>query len=134
MPQKMSALVVGAKRNGYRRAGLQFGESSAVIPLSALTRHQVKELTTDRMLDTQEVAVFAMTESEYIHVSRKEAFANALIALLPADFQFVDSPVEYVTHLQEQVRTQTERADALQVKLDARPVEAPTKPAHTKPR
>lgn len=119
MSEKIKVLVVGAKRNGYRRAGLQFGESAASIPLSALTSHQVKELRTDRMLTSREADAVVLLAPEFDELSRKEAIAHELIALLPADFSWERSPVEYVANLIEQLRVQTERANGVQASNDS---------------
>lgn len=112
--QKIQVLVVGAKRNGYRRAGLQFGETAASIPLSTLTSHQVKELRTDRMLATQPAEAVVLSEAEYEELSRKGAIADSLVMALQ-DNQFAGDPLGYVADLQMQLHTQTERANGLQV-------------------
>jgi hypothetical protein len=140
--QKINVLVVGAKRNGYRRAGLLFGETAATIPLSALTSHQVKELQSDRMLATQPAEAVVLSEAEHDELSRKSAIADALI-MASQDNQFAGGPVEYLADLQAQLRIQTERAnglqtsnDTLQAQLDELQAKAPVKPdaakaAHT---
>lgn len=119
MPEKIEVLVVGAKRNGYRRAGLQFGESAASIPLSALTSHQVKELTSDRMLATSRLEAIVLPEAEYAELKRTSAIGYELTALVPTDYTWSRTPVEFVTNLVEQLRVQTERANGLQATNDA---------------
>lgn len=113
--EKIRVLMVGAKRNGYRRAGLQFGESAASIPLSALTSHQVKELRTDRMLTSHEADAVVLLEVEYDELQRRAGIAGELVALLPSDFTWERTPAEYVANLLEQLRVQTERANSLQL-------------------
>lgn len=127
MSEKITVLRVGAKRNGYRRAGLQFGETVAPIPLATLTSHQVKELRTDRMLATETADAFLLSEREYEELRRKEVIANAFVASLPSDFSWTESPVEYVASLHEQIRVQTERATELQTQLDAHTASGATK-------
>lgn len=110
MSEKIKVLVVGAKRNGYRRAGLQFGESAASIPLSALTSHQVKELRTDRMLTSREADAVVLLDAEHEDLQRRAAIADELVALLPIDYPWTRTPVEYVGNLVEQLRVETGRA------------------------
>lgn len=119
MSEKIKVLVVGAKRNGYRRAGLQFGESAASIPLSALTSHQVKELRTDRMLTSHEADAVVLLDAEHEELKRVASIGYELVAALPADFTWTRTPVEYVANLVEQLRVQTERANAQQAGSDA---------------
>lgn len=118
MSEKIKVLVVGAKRNGYRRAGLQFGESAACIPLSALTSHQVKELRTDRMLTSHEADAVVLLDAEYADLQRHVAIADELVALLPSDFVWTRTPVEYVANLVEQLRAQAERVACAQAGND----------------
>lgn len=113
MSEKITVLRVGAKRNGYRRAGLLFGEAAACIPLSSLTSHQVKELMHDRMLQAERVDVVVVVEAELASLREKRAIADELVALLPSDFTWTHSPVEYVANVVGQLRVQTERANDL---------------------
>lgn len=113
MSEKTKVLVVEAKRNGYRRAGLLFGESAVNIPVSTLTRHQVKELEHDRMLSVREVELDIPSAADLLELRRKEAIVDELIAALPVEFVWTASPVEYVANLQEQLRVQTDRANGL---------------------
>lgn len=119
MTEKIKVLVVGAKRNGYRRAGLQFGEASAPIPLSALTKHQVKELQSDRMLATETAEAVVLLNAEYEELQRKAAIAEELVALLPTDFTWTRTPVEFVVNLDKQLREQAEHAKDLQQCCDS---------------
>jgi hypothetical protein len=116
--EQIKVLRVSARRNGYRRAGLHFGETAASIPLSALTSHQVKELRTDRMLATETADAVVLLVGEHAELERRSAIADELVALLPADFTWTRSPVEYVANLVEQLRVQTARANALQAGSD----------------
>lgn len=118
MSEKTKVLVVEAKRNGYRRAGLLFGESAVNIPVSTLTKHQIKELEHDRMLSVCEVELDTPSAADLLEMRRKEAIVDELIAALPADFVWTESPVEYIANLQTQLRVQTERASSLSTEVE----------------
>lgn len=119
MSEKITVLRVGAKRNGYRRAGLLFGETAAAIPVSTLTKHQIKELEHDRMLAVEKADVIVVDEAELKSLGEKAAVADDLVALLPTDFTWTRTPIEYVANVKHQLQVQTERANGLQAQLDA---------------
>lgn len=119
MSEKIKVLAVAAKRNGYRRAGLLFGESAVNIPVSTLTQHQIKELSHDRMLAVREVELDIPSAEELLELRRKEAIVDEFIGALPLDFEWTASPVEYVANVREQLRAQTERASALATEVVA---------------
>ncbi|PVX80049.1 hypothetical protein C7402_112236 [Paraburkholderia unamae] len=118
MSEKIKVVVVAAKRNGYRRAGLLFGETAVNIPASALTQHQIKELAHDRMLQVRQVELDVPSADELLELRRKESIVDELIGALPVDFVWTESPVEYVASLQQQLRAQTERAAAAATEVE----------------
>ncbi|WP_028535606.1 hypothetical protein [Paludibacterium yongneupense] len=94
-------LRVSAKAEGYRREGLKFSIKPANIPLSLLTSAQIAHLKSDRMLDCEEVDEvhdLVIAPEELADLRDKAATADAVLALLPADWD--GSAADYVVQLQ----------------------------------
>lgn len=55
--KKVKALSIVSSREGFRRAGIAFGRESTVIPLSELSKEQIKLLKEESALVVSEVEI-----------------------------------------------------------------------------
>lgn len=61
--KKVNVLQVTAKRAGFRRAGLSFGQETQTIPVDTLKREQIAALKAEPMLVVVEGTVDVETEA-----------------------------------------------------------------------
>lgn len=57
--QKVKALKIIAKKDGFRRCGYEFGSEPTIIPVGELESDQVKVLKAEKMLVVSETTVAA---------------------------------------------------------------------------
>lgn len=97
-------LRVVARTEGFRRAGRVFGSEPVDIPMSELTGKEVRHMKHDPQLICIEIEVVSHIGTDDLAELRKRAdIGKAFLDLLPADFQYEASPIEYVTTLEAHI-------------------------------
>ncbi|MDO9053838.1 MAG: HI1506-related protein [Gallionella sp.] len=62
--KKVKALSIVSSREGFRRAGRAFGREATVIPVSELSRDEIKLLKNEAMLVVSEVETDAPADAQ----------------------------------------------------------------------
>lgn len=62
--KKAKALSIKSSREGFRRAGRAWSKEATTVPLSELTKEQIKQIRCEPMLDVTDVEIDATEAAE----------------------------------------------------------------------